>query len=92
MLIFNVLIPFLVIIFTGKNIDILDMDMKMEYGLMFFQVLAAEGTSPTSSLHLLKHYDPDTFVKGSGSAKVFGDTGNPIKFWYERFGDDPIWS
>ena len=19
-------------------------------------------------------------------------SGNPIKFWYERFGDDPIWS
>lgn len=59
-------------IFTGKNIDILDMDIKMQYGLMFFQALAAEGTSPTSSLHLLQHYNPDTFVKASGSAKVFG--------------------
>lgn len=63
-------------IFTGKNIDIVDMDIKMEYGLMFFQVLAAEGTSATSALELLEHYNPDTFVKASGSPQVFDDDGS----------------
>ncbi len=63
-------------IFTGKNIDIKDMDIKMEYGLMFFQVLAAEGTSPTSIRHVIEHYNPDTFIKASGSPQVFSDDGS----------------
>jgi hypothetical protein len=62
-------------IFTGKNIDVLDLDIKMEYGLMFFQVMAAQGTTPTSAMHLLNHYNSDVSVKASGAAKVFADTG-----------------
>lgn len=63
-------------IFTGKNIDIKEMDIKMEYGLMFFQVMAAEGTSPTSAREMLEHYSPDTFVKASGTPRVYDDDGS----------------
>ncbi len=62
-------------IFTGKNIDIIDMDIKMEFGLMFFQILSTQGTSPTSAMQLLRNYSPDAFVKGTGPAKLFADTG-----------------
>ena len=72
-------------IFTGKNIDITDMDIKMEYGLMFFQVLASQGTSPTSATHLLRHYNPDVFVKGSGSAKVLSSIGFEMSANISRF-------
>ncbi len=33
--------------FTGKNIDIIDFDIKMEMGLMFLQTLATTNTLPT---------------------------------------------
>ncbi len=78
-------------IFTGKNIDIKDMDIKMEYGLMFFQVLAAEGTSPTSAREMLEHYSPDTFVKASGSPQVYNDDGKrTAASCAQNAGADPI--
>lgn len=64
-------------IFTGKNIDIKDLDIKMEYGLMFFQVLAAQATSPTSAAHTLRHYNPDAFIKGAGMATPSGEAKKP---------------
>lgn len=64
-------------IFTGKNIDIKDLDIKMEFGLLFFQVLAAQGTSPTSAAHTLRHYNPEAYIKGAGPPKISGDAKKP---------------
>lgn len=39
-------------IFTGKNVDILEFDMKMELGLAFFQILGTTKNMPSQKEHL----------------------------------------
>lgn len=60
-------------IFTGANIDIINFDLRMQMGLVFFQVLAAQSTSPTTSQQLLNFYNPDKFVGGIGAKDGAGD-------------------
>jgi len=66
-------------IFTGKNIDIIDLNIKMEYGLMFFQVLSVEGTSPTNAVQVLDYYNPDLKIKASGADAGLGAEDMLIK-------------
>lgn len=53
-------------IFTGKNVDIKDFDLKMNMGLTFFQTLAAETSAP-SSIKSYKDQSSGVKVHGTGT-------------------------
>lgn len=55
-------------IFTGKNVDILEFDMKMELGLAFFQILGTTKNIPNQKEHL----------EGIQSDLTRGSAGGPI--------------
>lgn len=54
-------------IFTGKNIDILEFDIKMEMGLAFFQTLSTTNNIPSGD-EFLNGIAPGIANGGSGSA------------------------
>jgi hypothetical protein len=61
-------------IFTGRNIDILDMDIKMQMGLAFFQTLLVSPSYPTSATGLLQDYNKyATISDGLGTPEGPGD-------------------
>lgn len=74
-------------IFTGNNIDIIDFDLRMQMGLVFYQVMAAQCTSPTTSSQLLKFYNQDTFVGGVGSKDGAGDQQDASELCNQRAGE-----
>lgn len=57
-------------IFTGKNVDIKNFDIKMEMGMAFFEIAATTDTLPESK--------PQAISKGGGSSVVAG-TGKTIR-------------
>jgi len=65
-------------IYTGKNTDILDFDIKMDFGLAFFQTLISTETIP-SQQNAAKG-QPPTQVEASNDAKsptITGQKDNP---------------
>lgn len=60
-------------IFTGKNIDVLSFDIKMQMGLAFFQTLAAASSVAGSSVDIIGHYNPQPTVAGTGNLQGPGD-------------------
>ena len=48
--------------FTGKNIDIINFDIKMEMGLMFLQTLATSNTLPTQAEQVMGSGIPNKLV------------------------------
>ena len=65
-------------IFTGQNIDVIEFDIKMQMGLVFYQMMSVQGTSPTSAGHMLKFQNDRQHITGSGvpslgDAKEYSD-------------------
>lgn len=68
--------------FTGKNIDILKFDLKMEMGLAFLQTLSSTNTMGTGTSQIsgsvtedvnTTHVNPDENVKSSGDVDAKGE-------------------
>lgn len=74
-------------IFTGNNIDIINFDLRMQMGLVFYQVLAAQSSSPTTSSQLLNFFNPDTYVGGIGAKDGAGDQQEASELCNQRSGD-----
>jgi hypothetical protein len=64
-------------IFSGKNIDIIDFDLNMQYGLTFLQMLGAETSAPTSQKDNSMFTNPNTIVAGVGNKDGPGDQKGP---------------
>jgi hypothetical protein len=63
-------------IFTGKNIDILSFDIKMQMGMTFFQTLAVSNSLPSTPSEIIDQRSTERTCAGAGSAtKRPGDIG-----------------
>lgn len=60
-------------IFTGKNIDVISFDIKMQMGMAFFQTLSVASSIPSNSDEILNHYNRQLFSSGAGTRKGPGD-------------------
>jgi len=69
-------------IFTGDNIDIIEFDMDMQYGLTFLQMLGTNSSCPTSRLDNKMFGNPDTLVAGIGNKDGAGDQKPPAAGCY----------
>ena len=64
--------------FTGKNIDIIDFDIKMEMGLAFLQALSTTNTLPTQIEQITASGIPERFIFTSSQENQKGEGENTI--------------
>lgn len=60
-------------IFSGKNIDIKSFDIKMQYGMTFFQTLAASSSMPRNTSDITGFNTSESTVAGTGNKQGPGD-------------------
>lgn len=60
-------------IFTGKNIDVLDFDLKLQFGMTFFQTLLAQPSLPLNPTNTLTYQVPEQKARGTGQFKGPGE-------------------
>lgn len=64
-------------IFTGQNVDVVDFNLTMQYGLTFLQMLGVSSSCPLARSSTVMYGNHDSIVAGVGNKDGAGDQKSP---------------